>query len=278
MPDGALDSQYGSDRNLQDRIDLHSRFSTSPVTFQRWIFEQIDPSHHDLVLEVGCGNGRLYGENLSELPASGSFSLTDSSPGMVRAAKAHLQSVNGQFWFSVADVTHIPFRSGVFDFAIANHMLYHVEKRDQALCELTRVLKPNGCLYAATNGSGHMRELVELSTEFDSSLHWLGHNQRNFGKENGARQLAKWFREVDFRKFPDSLLITDVNALIAYITSISGSVRQILLGRRLEEFRKFLGRRMKQHGAIQVSKDVGLFTAAEPRKDLINSVPNGRQL
>ena len=92
MPDGALDSQYGSDRNLQDRIDLHSRFSTSPVTLQRWIFEQSDPSHHDLALEVGCGNGRLYGENLSELPASGSFSLTDRSPGMVRAAKANLQN------------------------------------------------------------------------------------------------------------------------------------------------------------------------------------------
>ena len=154
----------------------------------------------------------------------------------------------------------------------------HVEKRDQALCELARVLKPNGCLYAATNGSGHMRELVELSTEFDSSLHWLGHNQRNFGIENGARQLAKWFREVDFRRFPDSLLITDVNALIAYITSISGSVRQILLGRRLEEFREFLGKRMKRHGAIRASKEVGLFIAGEPRKELINPVPNGRQL
>ena len=66
MPRDTLEYQYRSDRNLQDRIDLHSRFSTSPIDFQKWVFQQVDLGRDDYVLEVGCGNARLFSENLNE--------------------------------------------------------------------------------------------------------------------------------------------------------------------------------------------------------------------
>ena len=271
MPLDTVEDQYRSDRNLQDRIDLHSRFSTSPVSFQTWVFQQIDLDVRDTVLEVGCGNGGLFSENLNRLPDSTGFGLTDRSLGMVRAAKAKLHPANGRFYFSAADVTHLPIRSNVFDLAIANHMLYHVEKLDLALSELARVLKPKGRLYAATNGSGHMKELVELAEDFDSRLHGFGLSHRKFGIENGGRRLGKWFGEVAIRKFPDSLSITDVGAVIAYVTSTSEIARHAMSGRRLDRFRGILEERMKRRGAIRVSKDVGLFVAGEPRKDLLHS-------
>lgn len=269
MARDTLDEQYRTDGNLQDRIGLHSRFSTSPISFQKWVFQQIDLDARESVLEVGCGNGGLFGENLNDLPVSGPFCLTDRSRGMVEAAKVNLSGATGRFRFSVADVTKLPFRSNVFDVAIANHMLYHVEELGLALSELARVLKPTGRLYAATNGSGHMKELVEFTEEFDSSLHGIGLSLRRFGIENGGSRLRQWFGEVEIRKFPDSLLITDVEALIAYIGSTSGIARHALTGRRLDRFRRLLEKRMQQSGAIHVSKDVGLFSAGEPRKELL---------
>ncbi len=271
MPGDPLEEQYRTDGNLQDRISLHSRFSTSPISFQKWVFQQIDLDGRESVLEVGCGNGGLFGENLNELSVSGSLCLTDRSRGMVEAAKVNLSDATGRFRFSVADVTKLPFRSNVFDVAIANHMLYHVEELGMALSELARVLKPTGRLFAATNGTDHMKELVEFTEEFDSRLYGFGLSHRNFGLENGGSRLGQWFRDVDVRKFPDSLLITDVEALVAYVSSISGIARDALSGRRLNRFRELLKKRMRQSGAIRVSKDVGLFTAGEPRKELLDS-------
>lgn len=271
IPRDKLKEQYRSDNNLQDRIDLHARFSTTPIGFHEWVFQQIGLSRRDRVLEVGCGNGRLFGQNLNNLSVSGRLCLTDRSPGMVKAAKANLRGESGRFSFSAADVTQIPFRSNVFDVAIANHMLYHVEDPDLALSELARVLKSEGRLYAATNGSGHMGELVELTKGFDSRLQGLGLAHRKFGLDNGGRQLEKWFGEVNIRKFPDSLSITDVEALIAYVTSTSGIARQALSGKRLNRFRGVLEERMKESGAIHVSKEVGLFIAGNPRKELFGS-------
>src|SRR5262249_7818983 len=142
----------------------------------------------------------------------------DFSYGMVTAARSRL---GAGFRFEVADAEALPHRSGAFHAAIANHMLYHVQNRHRAVRELARVLRPDGALYAVTNGRDHLRELDELMAR------WLRPNASSdhaaaFGLENGAEQLAAGFADVELRLWHDALEVTDAEAIVAYVRSLPG--------------------------------------------------------
>lgn len=51
----------------------------------------------------------------------------------------------------VADIAALPFRDAAFDWALANHVLYHVPALNAGVCELRRVLRRRGTLVATTN-------------------------------------------------------------------------------------------------------------------------------
>ena len=52
--------QYRDSGNLRARMGLHERFSTNPLGWQRWVFNQFDLMPDSRILELGCGPGRLW--------------------------------------------------------------------------------------------------------------------------------------------------------------------------------------------------------------------------
>jgi 16S rRNA G1207 methylase RsmC len=50
--------------NLNARIRLHQMFSTNKVGWQRWLFDQFKLPPQGRILELGCGAGTLWLENL----------------------------------------------------------------------------------------------------------------------------------------------------------------------------------------------------------------------
>ena len=48
--------------------------------------------------------------------------------------------------FVAADATSLPFATGEFDFVYTNKTTHHIRDWEQALAEMTRVLKPGGSL------------------------------------------------------------------------------------------------------------------------------------
>ena len=84
--------QYHNTSNLNARIALHERFSTNSYGLQPWIFRHFDLPDEARILDVGCGPGRLWAENLSRLPQGWSITLTDASPGMVAKAKGSIRA------------------------------------------------------------------------------------------------------------------------------------------------------------------------------------------
>jgi ubiquinone/menaquinone biosynthesis C-methylase UbiE len=144
--------QYRDASRLDARIELHQRFSTNPYGLQAWIFDHLDLPDEAGILDVGCGPGRLWQENLCRLPERWNITLSDASPGMLAVAERSLGS-DRRFAFRVGDVQHLPFEDESFDAVVANHMLYHAQDRPKALAEISRVLRPSGPLYASTNGT-----------------------------------------------------------------------------------------------------------------------------
>jgi ubiquinone/menaquinone biosynthesis C-methylase UbiE len=260
--------QYRDASNLNTRIALHERFSTNSYGLPRWIFDQFELPKQSRILEVGCGPGRLWTENLDRLPEGWSITLTDASPGMVSEAEARLGS-DRRFEFRVADAQELSFEDESYDAVVANHMLYHVPDRPRALSEIPRVLRTGGTLYAATNGKNTHREMGWMQRVLDPSRPTDGYFQDllNFSLENGAEQLSPWFSDVTLRRYEDALVVTEAKPLVEYL--LSGSAADSAargsnadeFGLRVADLTERLERELASRGAIHITKDAGLFVA-----------------
>lgn len=257
-----LNQQYRNPSNLNARLALHARFSTNMVGWLGWVFDQMDLPDRCRVLELGCGTGQLWQHNAQQLRSGWEIVLSDFSSGMLNEARRALAEHQKYFRFEQIDAQAIRFGDARFDAVIANHMLYHVPDRPKAYAEIRRVLKPQGVFYAATNGISHMQELRALVERFDPALKvWDGRPDNWFSLEHGKAELTQWFADVQLYRYPDALVVTEAEPLVAFITSelpapLSAARRAALVG--------FVEQELARDGAIRITKDAGLFIAVRP--------------
>jgi ubiquinone/menaquinone biosynthesis C-methylase UbiE len=261
-----LTSQYKDASKLNARVQLHVRFSTNKYGWQRWVFDQLQLAPGSRVLELGCGPGYLWLENLDRVAGSWDITLSDFSPGMLETARQNLSQDRVRFKFELFDAQSIPFDGESFDVVVANQMLYHIPDRSKAFSEIRRVLKPGGRFFAATNGQAHLRELGELVHSFvsetPSETENLFAGMLSFSLENGYEQLAAWFADVSLRRYEDSLAVTEAAPLADYILSTSKAA-SIALDR--QAFTSFIEQRLVLEGVVRITKDAGIFVATRPK-------------
>ena len=247
--------QYKNAKNLNDRISLHEKYSTNKQGWFNWLFNQIDFSKVNRLLELGCGNGKLWQENKIDLRNREIF-LSDISEGMVEEVRNKLGS---DFNCIVADAEKIPFKDSYFDSIIANHVLFYLNDLNLGLKEIDRVLKSDGILYCSTYGKNHMKEITEIVQSFDSRINLSNRSLYDiFGLENGEDILSKYFSNIQRMDYQDSLEITESKPLIDYIMSCHGNQNEIL-GPRLDEFKEYIEELLKNNGKIFVTKQAGLL-------------------
>jgi SAM-dependent methyltransferase len=226
------------------------------------VFDHFRFSPRSQVLELGCGPGRLWQENLERTPSGWEILLTDASVGMVNEARGYLAGRGHHVHFAVLDTQWIPCSNGAFDAVIANHMLYHVADLPMALSEIYRVLRHGGLFYAATNGPTHMRELSDLIGGFDADLLNVWHQPRQgsvFDLEGGGECLSQWFSEVRMDRYDDSLNVTEALPVLAYLSSMTRMREPIRRCR--DAFLEYVEERLATSGPLRITKDQGLFTA-----------------
>lgn len=253
--------QYKNAKNLNDRISLHEKYSTNKLGWFNWLFNQIDFSRVNRLLELGCGNGKLWQENRINLRNREIF-LSDISEGMVEEVRNKLGT---DFNCIVADAEKIPFKDSYFDSIIANHVLFYLNDLNLGLKEIDRVLKSDGILYCSTYGKNHMKEITEIVQNFDSRISLSNHSLYDiFGLENGESILKEYFFNIQRMDYKDSLEITESKPLIDYIMSCHGNQNEIL-GPRLNEFKEYIEELLENNGKIVVTKQAGLFICKKRR-------------
>jgi len=101
----------------------------------------------DKVLDLGCGNGRLY-ELFKDRPVE--YIGVDNSPRLIELAKKNqLPSKFQAPHFLVADAVELPFKNQEFDVIFSIAVLHHipsVELRQRFLNNCYQALKPGGRL------------------------------------------------------------------------------------------------------------------------------------
>ena len=253
-----LRTQYQNATNINARIALHRDFSMNPEGWFPWLFRQMPLKPGMKVLELGCGNGALWLENLKRVPSEIHILLSDSSEGMVREVQRRL-SADQRFSFQTIDMNQIPFPDQSFDLVIANHVLFYSNDLNHTLKEIRRVLKPEGVLAASTYGAKHMKEITELVQEFNPEIRLAAENLYDqFGLENGEDILKPYFESVISRRYEDSIEISEADPLISYILSCHGNQNRLLLD-HYKEFRRFVEEKVRN--GFHITKDAGVFLA-----------------
>lgn len=257
----SLKTQYQDASNISARIRLHKLYSQNEERWFPWLYRQMTQAHaineHSSILEIGCGNGSFWLENRDQLPPQTSILLSDKSEGMIRDARRLIGSNDPRFHFAKIDCHQIPADNNQFDIVLANHVLFYCENLNQALCEIARVLKPNGIFLCSTYGSRHMAEISQLVEEFDERIALSADKlYERFGSDNGHDILSAHFSSIKYIAYEDSLDVKNAEHLIEYILSCHGNQNQYLLD-RYKDFRAFVERKTKK--GFHITKEAGVF-------------------
>ena len=253
----SLKNQYQNATNISSRINLHSLYSQNKQGWFPWIFEQCRISPGLRILELGCGDGTLWTDNLSLLPEDISITLSDISSGMLRDARRAIGSSDTRFAFRSFDCRKIPYKDESFDLVIANHVLFYCDDIPYVLKEVRRVLAPGGRFLCSAYGKAHMQEVSQLVQDFDERIVLSADRlYERFGRENGQSILAPFFPKAQWLSYEDCLLVQDAEPLISYVLSCHGNQNQYILD-RYKEFRAYTARKTAK--GFRITKDAGVF-------------------
>ncbi len=288
--ENSLNTQYRNSGNISARIELHKNYSNNKKGWFPWLFEEIgfdeyiskiksagkNAGDNDLkqsritVLEIGCGNGAFWRENIKKIPADMHIILSDVSLGMINDARTLLKKEAGRseklnriieenFEFREFNANSIPLNDESVDIVIANHMLFYFDKPEKVLSEIKRVLKKGGFIFASTYGSEHMKEITDLVKEFDERIALAAKDlYLVFGLENGEKILKKYFSDIRKNVYDDFLFVDKAEPLLEYIMSCHGNQRRYIPD-RYKEFKAFVEKKTKK--GFKITKDSGYFKA-----------------
>lgn len=258
--------QYKENDNLQNRINIH-KYSTSKQEWFDWLYERINLKQGMKVLELGCGNGKLWESVIEKLPENITIYLTDNSEGMLQEAKQRLvqydsiyQKKNIQLYFQKLDAERDSISENGFDCIIANHMLYHIsdKNRPDLLKKCREWLKDDGFFVASTVGETHFQELFGLVQNYNNKIqipYWM---KSGFTLENGKNQLEQVFVTVTMEEQKNDLLVPNPDAVYDYIWSLPGNAKEILK-KDSDNLKKLLYKQISEDKPFFIHKSTGVF-------------------
>ena len=253
----SLKNQYQNATNISSRINLHSLYSQNKQGWFPWIFQQCHIKPRLRILELGCGDGTLWTDNLALIPEDISITLSDISSGMLRDARRAIGSSDTRFAFRAFDCKKIPYKDESFDLVIANHVLFYCDDIPAVLKEVCRVLSPEGHFLCSAYGKAHMQEVSQLVEDFDDRIVLSADKlYERFGRENGRKILEPFFPDAKWLSYEDFLLVQDTEPLISYVLSCHGNQNQYILD-HYKEFRAFATKKTAK--GFRITKDAGVF-------------------
>ena len=257
--------QYRDSTQVAKRANLHVAYRTAPQSGFDWFAPKAEWQPGQSVLDVGCGPGYLWEHIAAIAPEGLRLTLSDLSTGMVDEACARavatgrFAAVEGR----VADARELPFADGTFDVVVSTYALYHVPEPATAVAELARVVSDDGTVAIMTNGPGHLREIQDVRTSVFGERAAYDVNM-TFAPALAAGLLIEHFDDVTWSRYDDTLLVTDVDDLLAFMTSSPPATEAT--SAQVEAMRTISLARMERGGGVfSVSKDTGALICRRRR-------------
>ena len=257
-----VETAFKDANKLDLRNEIQQHYGSQPQPWFSWVFDLLKIPTSATILELGCGSGALWDENMERIPRGWDVVLSDQSTNMVYSAIENLQGARQKFHFLSIDGQALPFPNASYDAVIAVGLLDLLPDLPQTLNEIERVLKPAGIFAATAGGKGHLEELEALVKPFvpNEKAKDIGGDERRFGLENGEEWLSCCFDNIVRYDYDDQMVFPDVEPVLHYVLSehaVVSSMTLEQLGDFVQQIKKYLTR----YGVITVSVRKGLFVA-----------------
>jgi trans-aconitate 2-methyltransferase len=140
----------------------------------RWgttVLDRLPLDGHELVLDAGCGSGRVT-ELLAARVPRGRVVALDGSPAMIEAARERLAQFGPRIEYLVADLGE-PLPLGAPVDAVFSTATFHwVPDHDALFVNLAAALRPGGRLVAQCGGVGNIASVQRVLATIGDG--WLG--------------------------------------------------------------------------------------------------------
>jgi len=210
------------------------KFSDSRAKFWdelAFLVEHVERDDH--VLDIGCGNGRLFPLVTKRHAA---YTGIDYSEGLIQEAKRlHPHIPEGTFL--VGDATALPLPDDAFDIAYSFAVIHHIpskELRAEFVREAARVLHPGGLFVLTAWELWTPRHFIQLLLNaYKSMLRTtpldIGDLMLTFGKDKAPRYLHAFTeREISTLLTKNGFAVIDV----AHIARPSGEKNIVVVARK----------------------------------------------
>lgn len=136
---------------------VYHRLSGPQVSWGKRVLSRLRLRGDEVVLDAGCGTGRLTAELLEALPRGRVIGI-DLSQNMLNSAREYLARCAGSVRLVACDLLYLPFKP-VFDGIVSTAAFHWVMDHDQLFANLRGVLKSGGWLEAQCGGGPNLQRL-----------------------------------------------------------------------------------------------------------------------
>lgn len=199
------------DASTYDRI-------ADPMT--RWgstVVDRLPLRGDELVLDAGCGSGRVT-ERLAERLPRGRVIALDGSPSMVAEARRRLARFGERIEYLVADLARpLPLQAPV-DAIMSTATFHWVPDHDNLYRNLAAALRPGGRLVAQCGGAGNIDSILAALREAGDDWHgpWIFATP----DEARARLEAAGFVDIETWLNPEATTFEPGPAFETYLVTV----------------------------------------------------------
>ena len=154
----------------------YDRISSPQFSWGKKVLDRVRLRGDELLLDAGCGTGKLTAELLAQLP-QGRVIGVDLSRNMLVTARANLQPrFSKNIALVAADLQHLPF-SNVFDGIFSTAAFHWILNHDLLFTNLFQALVPGGWLIAQAGGFKNLSRLLTRVSELSRDLRFIPYLQ-----------------------------------------------------------------------------------------------------
>lgn len=229
----------------------YHRVSNPQLDWGLRVLARLELAGNELVLDVGCGTGRLT-ERLIERLAEGCVIAVDRSANMITTARAFLgEPYRRRVTFAQADAAALPFVA-IADVVFSTATFHWVKDHERLFASLSAALKPGGRLVAQCGGGPNLRRVHERCAEIMQDPEFAPHfsgwtSPWEFADaDTTARRLrAAGFTDIATKAYPSPVHQPDAAAYVEFVEHVI--CRPHLSYLRTQELRdRFLNRLTEQ--------------------------------
>ena len=219
--------------------ESYHRVSDPQVAWGRAVLARLEFHGNELVIDAGCGTGRLTRDLAARLPQGRVIAL-DASSQMLEQARAYLADCRPPVSFVRANLPAMPF-DNVADVVFSTATFHWVPQHPELFAEIYRALKPGGRLHAQCGGDGNLSQarapVEDLMTSPRFAKWFAGwSNVWEFASASvtADRLAAAGFQEIETSLETAPVVFDDEAAYRAFVSTV---VFRLHLARLPEELR-----------------------------------------